>query len=333
MAQPERSRRGRGAGLRVGWLLTLLATASLALAVQAADAAEPTPTPQTGALVRVAPVHVRVPPGLSEYAVDFELANPSSVPQQLTASAVELSLDGRQLPRTVASADRWVSIDPKFAPLPPGERRSFHVTVHAPVDREPGERRIGIVFLARSTPASGASGIESNIALVPSVWIPGSGPVIERVAIRRLTGPLFTDWSPVSFDLEIANLGNVHQDFGYGSLAGAPQLTGSTSTGDHFRFPALTLLPNRSATVRGVWTRPPPVCWCEVTVETIVGGATVTSRTHLLILPFRISFGLLIAAVGLSFLLRTLRRRATARRLAAVEAARQEGIRIGRGEQ
>jgi hypothetical protein len=275
-----------------------------------------------------------VPPGLSEYAVDFELANPSSVPQQLTASAVELSLDGRQLPRTVASADRWVSIDPESAPVPPGERRSFHVTVRVPVDREPGERRVGIVFTARSAQAaSGTSGIESNIALVPSVWIPGSGPVIERVAIRRLTGPFFTDWSPVSFDLEIANLGNVHQDFGYGSLAGAPQLTGSTSTGDHFRFPTLTLLPNRSATIRGVWARPPPVCWCDVTVETTVGGTAVTSRTHLLILPFRIGFGLLIAAVGLSFLLRTLRRRATARRLAELEAARQEGIRIGKEEQ
>jgi hypothetical protein len=282
--------------------------------------------------VRVAPVHARVPPGLSEYAVDFELANPSSVPQQLTASAVELSLEGRQLPKTVASADRWVSIDPQASPLPPGERRFFHVTVKPPVDREPGERRVGIVFLARSAPAaSGASGIESNIALVPSVWIPGSGSVIERVAIRRLTGPLFTDWSPISFDLEIANLGNVHQDFGYGSLAGAPGLTGSTSTGDHFRFPALTLLPNRSATVRGVWARPPAVCWCDVTVETTVGRTTITSSTHLLILPLRVGFGLLVAAVGLSLLVRTLRRKGTARRLAELEAARQEGIRIGRG--
>jgi hypothetical protein len=153
------------------------------------------------------------------------------------------------------------------------------------------------------------------------------------VAIRRLTGPLLADWSPISFDLEIANLGNVHQDFGYGSLAGASELTGSTSSGDHFRFPPLTLLPNRSVTVRGVWARPPAACWCEVTVETAVGKTTVTSRTHLLILPLRVGFGLLVAAVGLSLLLRALRRKLTARRLAELEAARQEGIRIGRGKQ
>ncbi len=41
---------------------------------------------------------------------------------------------------------------------------------------------------------------------MPSVWIPGSGTVIERVAIHRLSGPIVADWSPVAFDLEVANL-------------------------------------------------------------------------------------------------------------------------------
>ncbi len=297
---------------------------------QASAAAGPAPTSPASALVRVEPVHATVPPGLSEYAVDFELTNPSSVPQQLTTGAVELSLDGKHLPRTMASADRWVRIEPASAPLPPGERRSFHVTVQAPVDREPAERRVGIVFTARSAPVS--SGIGSNIALVPSVWIPGTGPVIERVAIRGLTGPLVADWGPVLFDLEIANLGNVHQDFGYGSLAGGPRLLALTSTGDNFQFPALTVPPGRSLTVRGVWEQPPAVCWCDVAVTTTVGGSTVTSHTHLLILPLRIGFGLLILAIGLTIVLRNLRRRAVARRLADLEAAREEGIRIGRGD-
>jgi hypothetical protein len=313
-------------------LLAALAGGALALAAQVVLAATPAwaDDPLVGSTtpgLRVAPVHVSVPPDVSQYTAEFELANPTARPETVSTSVVELSLSGKLLPSTIASADHWLKVDPDSADLAPGERRLFHVHVAVPEQREPGERRVGVVFFVKAVPAPGSSAVAGSIALVPSVWIPGSGDVVQRVRFGRLSAPLVADWSPIPLDLEVANLGNVHSDFGYGGTT----IAASTSVGSHFNFAPLTVLSDSTAVAHAVWSRPPALCWCEVLVATDDGsGRTISARTHVFVLPVRIGVGLLTAVVGLSLLFGALRRRATARRLAELEAARQEGIRIGR---
>jgi hypothetical protein len=274
----------------------------------------------------VAPVHVTVPPGVLEYTAQFELVNPTARAETVSTSVVELSMSGKPLPSTIASADHWVTVDPQSASLAPLEHGLFHAKVEVPVQREPAERRVGIVFIVKAPPPT-AGGIAGSIALVPSVWIPGSGPIVQLVKFGRLSAPLVADWNPIQFDIEVANLGNVHSDFGYGETT----ITGSTSAGSHFNFNPLTVLPDSTGVGHGVWAQPPPLCWCEVSVETNDGtGRTISSRTRVLVVPVRVVVGLLTTMLGLFVLLSVVRRRGAVRRLAELEGARQEGIRIGR---
>jgi hypothetical protein len=311
-------------------LLAAVVVGTLALTAQAASAATPTPpadplATSTAPGLQVAPVHVTVPPGVLEYTTEFELVNPTARSETVFASVVELSMSGKLLASTIATADHWVKVDPTSAALAPREHKLFQVKVVVPEQREPAERRVGIVFLVKAPLA--ANGVAASIALVPSVWIPGSGPIVHLVKFGRLSAPPVADWNPIQFDIEVANLGNVHSDFGYGETT----ITGFTSAGSHFNFAPLTVLPNSTGVGHGVWVQPPPLCWCEVSVETNDGtGRIITSRARVLVVPVRILVGLLATMVGLFFLLSVLRRRAAARRLAELEAAREEGIRIGR---
>jgi hypothetical protein len=313
-------------------LLAAVAGGALALGAQVAFAAAPAldRDPLAGSTtpaLRVAPVHISVPPDTSTFTAEFELTNPTARSERVSASVVELSLSGKLLPSTIASADHWLKVDPESADLAPAARRLFHVHVDVPEQREPGERRVGVVFLVKAAPAAGTSGVAGSIALVPSVWVPGSGEVVERVKFGRLSAPLVADWNPIPLDLEVTNLGNVHSDFGYGGTT----IAASTSAGSHFNFGPLTVLASSAGVAHGVWSRPPPLCWCEVSVTTDDGtGRSISARTHVLVVPVRIGVGLLIAVLGLSLLFGAIRRRATARRLAELAAAREEGIRIGR---
>lgn len=304
---------------------------ALALTAPATSAATPMPPgdPQarsTAPGLLVAPVRVTVPAGVLVYTAEFELVNPTARSETVSVSVVELSTSGRPLPSTIASADHWVKVDPQSAALAPSEHGFFRAKLEVPEQREPAERRVGIVFLVKAQPPA-AGGIAGSIALVPTVWIPGSGPIVHLVKFGRLSAPLVADWNPIQFDIEVTDVGNVHSDFGYGDA----MITGFTSAGSQFNFAPLTVLPNKTGVAHGVWAQPPPFCWCEVSVETNDGtGRTISSHTRVLVVPVRIGIGLLATMLGLFVLFSVFRRRGAARRLAELEAARQEGIRIGR---
>lgn len=275
--------------------------------------------------LHISPVRAIVPEGQDHFETDFEVTNLSAQTRQVSVHLTEQAASGLPLPRSAASADTWAQVVPSFATLLHDEVGRFHVTVDAPPGREPGERRVGVGFTLDAPP--GTAQLTFALSVVAPVLIPGHGQIIRSLAIGQIAGPAVADWAPISFSLTVTNGGNVHRDL-QGPDSG---LVVSTSPGDHFAVSSDTVLPGTSVIVTSVWAQPPPLCWCEIAVSTDDGnGRLIVSRTHVLVLPIRAGLGVAVIAGGLGLVLGAFRQRRAQRRMAELEAARQEGMRTAR---
>jgi len=282
-----------GAGALAALVIVIVLTARPAVPPGLLPRPQDTP-PLPESTLHLSPVRAIVPDGQDHFETDFEVTNLSPDARLVTARLVEQNASGVALPSSEASADRWVRVAPASALLDHQQAQRFHVTVDAPATRENGERRVGVVFTVEPPP--GAAQLKFVLSVVAPVLIPGHGQIIRGLSLGPVSSPLVADWAPISFSVPVSNRGNVHRDL-EGMDSG---LVASTSSGEHFAMASGTVLPASSLVVTGVWTHPPPLCWCEIAVSTDDGnGRQLVVRTHVLVLPLRGVLGLAVIGVGL----------------------------------
>lgn len=116
---------------------------------------------------------------------------------------IELTKDS---PYSVAS---WTDVSPQTFTLEPGEEQEVTATIKAPTDAA-GGRFGSFVFGAKAETTSdpNAASVSQEIASLFLVRV--SGPVDERVELKTIAAPKFSEFGPVPFDLTFANSGNVH---------------------------------------------------------------------------------------------------------------------------
>lgn len=105
----------------------------------------------------------------------------------------------------------WITISTESVVLDPGETKEIPFTIQVPADAEPGGHYAGIFFASGGSASGGGQiGIQSKIGTLIILTVDGN--IREQAAISSVTfdGPSTFSRPPVTFQIRIANSGNVH---------------------------------------------------------------------------------------------------------------------------
>jgi hypothetical protein len=115
---------------------------------------------------------------------------------------IELTKDS---PYSVAS---WTEVTPAEFTLKPGEEQEVTATISAPEDAAGG--RFGSFVFASKAANAGPNETALSQELASLFLVRVSGPVDEKLDIKSLSAPQFSEFGPVPFDVTFVNTGNVH---------------------------------------------------------------------------------------------------------------------------
>ncbi len=115
---------------------------------------------------------------------------------------IELTADS---PYSVAS---WTNVSPSTFTLQPGAEQEVTAIIKAPADAA-GGRFGSFVFGVKPENADpNSASLSQEIASLFLVKV--SGPVDEKLELKSIEAPTFSEYGPVPFNLTFANSGNVH---------------------------------------------------------------------------------------------------------------------------
>ena len=181
----------------------------------------------SGAKAQVSPLRafIIIPPKLELTAEPGEVIQGAIRLQNQTEGEVTLSVGMsdfivRDMSGTVELVDpetagewalsQWLTFSPTTLTIPPGEQGSVSVIISVPEDALPGGRYASIYF---SEPGvvweeRAITGVATEIRSLVLLRI--AGPITEEAIVRRFQAPRFSEYGPISFITELANLGNFH---------------------------------------------------------------------------------------------------------------------------
>lgn len=278
----------------------------------------------------LSPTRLVVKPGASPKRGTFTVANTGSRPLHVDLSLREFSqAPNGQVTFTrpgPLSAASWVTLSETGLDLRPGERRPVRARIAVPADAEPGERQVGVLFKVPARRGRGNVSISGSVAAQLLIQVPGQ--VVRRTGLGALQLPTLSDGGPVQMRLEVHNRGNVHRDF----IGPGARLV-ADAQGQRVPLPEFVVLRNSTRLIEAGWNDPPLACVCRVAVRTDDGqGHPLLATARVIVFPFRLTIGVIVAAVGLFLLLRSLRRRGHRREESRLEGARREAYERARRE-
>lgn len=115
---------------------------------------------------------------------------------------IELTKDS---PYSVAS---WTDISPKTFTLQPGEEQEVIATINAPSDAAGG--RFGSFVFGNKMQGANPNEAALSQEIASLFLVKVSGPVDEKLKIKSLSAPQFSEFGPIPLNITFANTGNVH---------------------------------------------------------------------------------------------------------------------------
>lgn len=180
-----------------------------------------------GAKAQVSPLRafIVIPPKLELAAEPGEVIQSAIRLQNQTEDEVTVSVGMsdfivRDMSGTVELVDpetadewalsQWISLSSETLTIPAGEQGSVGLTISVPEDALPGGRYATVYFAQPGLIQEGQTitGITAEIRSLVLLRI--AGPITEEAIVRRFQAPRFSEFGPVIFTTELANLGNYH---------------------------------------------------------------------------------------------------------------------------
>lgn len=115
---------------------------------------------------------------------------------------IELTKDS---PYSVAS---WTDVTPATFTLQPGEEQEVTASITAPADAAGG--RFGSFVFGNKAEGANLNEAVLSQEIASLFLVKVSGPVDEKLEIKSLSAPQFSEFGPVPLDVTFANSGNVH---------------------------------------------------------------------------------------------------------------------------
>lgn len=105
---------------------------------------------------------------------------------------------------------QWLSFAPKTLTIPTGEQGSVSVTISVPEDALPGGRYATVYFSESGLIEEGQTITGVAMEIRSLVLLRIAGPITEEAIVRRFHAPRFSEYGPIEFTTELANLGDYH---------------------------------------------------------------------------------------------------------------------------
>lgn len=107
------------------------------------------------------------------------------------------------------SVSNWTTLTPSEFTLKPGEVKEVTGTIRIPTSGAGGGRYGSIVFAVTGAASGpGNAAVSQEVASLFLLRI--NGPVDEKLSIEQFSAPSFSEFGPVTFQVNYANAGNVH---------------------------------------------------------------------------------------------------------------------------
>lgn len=155
---------------------------------------------------------VSVDPGGTTY-IKATLRNKSNNPVSITVRIEDFTAKGdegqieltQDSPYSVAS---WTDVTPSTFTLKPGEEQEVTATIKAPADAAGG--RFGSFVFGNKSESTNPNEAALSQEIASLFLVKVNGPIDEKLTIKSLSAPQFSEFGPVPLDVIFANSGNVH---------------------------------------------------------------------------------------------------------------------------
>lgn len=111
------------------------------------------------------------------------------------------------------AASSWIRSDSSLNVLPK-TIANLNITISVPKDALPGGHYAGILYQAKGTPLAIGKGVGAgtgiNQVVGTLVYINVAGPITENASVRKFEVPGFSEYGPIPFTTEIANMSDTH---------------------------------------------------------------------------------------------------------------------------
>ncbi|MCJ7792480.1 MAG: hypothetical protein MUP45_00670 [Candidatus Marinimicrobia bacterium] len=105
---------------------------------------------------------------------------------------------------------QWLTFSPTSLTIPPDGEGRVNVFIAVPADALPGGRYASIYFTSPGAVVEGQTGTSIATEIRNLVLLRVEGPINEEALVRRFQTPRFSEFGPIQFLTEIANLGDYH---------------------------------------------------------------------------------------------------------------------------
>ncbi len=105
---------------------------------------------------------------------------------------------------------QWLTLNTNTLVIPAGEQGSVSLTISVPEDALPGGRYASVYFSESGFAEEGQTATAVATEIRSLVLLRIEGPITEEALIRRFETPRFSEYGPIKFTTELANLGNFH---------------------------------------------------------------------------------------------------------------------------
>lgn len=107
------------------------------------------------------------------------------------------------------SLKSWIEPSSENIQLQPGEETTFPFTITVPRDAEPGGHYASVLFqLGGGSTEPGVTNVQHRVGSL--VLLRVSGNVVEEAAIETFNTPVYSQSSPIAFQLRVKNDGTTH---------------------------------------------------------------------------------------------------------------------------
>lgn len=155
---------------------------------------------------------VSVDPGKT-ISVKAKVRNPSSKELSIETRIEDFTAKGDQgqielLANSPYSITSWTTVTPDKFTLAPGEQKEVTATVTVPSTSAGGRYGSFVFKVVPENVQEGATAVSQEIASLFLIKV--SGPVTEKVTLKEINTPAFSEFGPVPMELKFQNEGNVH---------------------------------------------------------------------------------------------------------------------------
>jgi hypothetical protein len=155
---------------------------------------------------------VSVDPGKT-VTVTAKLRNPGNNTLPIKVSVEDFTAQGDEGAVAVGadspySITSWATVSPNNFSLAPGEEQVVTATITAPANAAGGHYGSFVFSVTPASTQKTSAAISQEVASLFLVRV--NGPVTEKLTLKGLSAPAYSEFGPVPFTLDFTNEGNVH---------------------------------------------------------------------------------------------------------------------------